>query len=75
MDVTGAERKRLKALAAVKGVSLKDYLLDNASHFRKDDKKKSPDELGDFLDERLRNAHAGRISKRKAGDIFKQAAL
>ncbi|HXS68793.1 MAG TPA: antitoxin [Candidatus Polarisedimenticolia bacterium] len=73
IDVTEDQHKRLKALAALSGVSLKDYLLKNALDSRKGDEEKALVELENFLDERLRKARAGKISKRKVGDIFKQA--
>ena len=74
IDVTDDQHKRLKALAALKGISLKDYLLEHALDSRKDhDEHAALAELESFLDERLRKARAGKISKRKAGDIFKQA--
>jgi hypothetical protein len=73
IDVTEDEHRRLKALAALKGVSLKDYLLKNALDSREKDEEKSLAELERFLDDRLRKAGAGKISKRKVGDIFKQA--
>ena len=71
IDVTEEEHKRLKALAALKGVSLKNYLLRNALDFREEDEEKALAELESFLDKRL--ATAGKISRRKVGDIFKQA--
>jgi len=52
IDVTEHQHKRLKTLAALKGVALKD-------------EKETLAELKNFLDERLRNARAGKISKRK----------
>ncbi len=58
--VTEHQHRGLKALAALKGVSLKD-------------EKETFAELESFLDERLRKARAGKISKRKAGKIFKPA--
>ena len=52
IDVTDLQQKRLTALAALKRVSLKD-------------EKETLAGLESFLDERLRNARAGKISKRK----------
>jgi len=73
IDVTEDQHKRLKALAALKGVSLKDYLLGNALDSSGDDEKKALAELESFLNDRLRDARAGKVSKRKVGEIFKQA--
>ena len=72
IDVTEDEHRRLKALAALKGVSLKDYLLENALDSRKDEEMALA-ELESFLDDRLKKGRAGKISRRKVGDIFKQA--
>ena len=38
-----------------------------------EDEQKALAELESFLDERLRKARAGKISRRKVGEIFKQA--
>jgi len=73
IDVTKDQHKRLKALAALKGVSLKHYLLENALDPRGNDEQKALAELESFLDDRLQKARAGKISKRKVGEIFKQA--
>src|SRR5437764_11807377 len=73
IDVTKDQHKRLKALAALRGVSLKDYLLKNALDSRDRDEEKALAELQNFLDGRLRKARAGKISRRKVGEIFKQA--
>lgn len=73
IDVTKDQHKRLKALAALKGVSLKDYLLGNALDSSGNDDKNALAELESFLDDRLRKARAGKVSKRKVGEIFKQA--
>jgi len=73
IDVTKDQHKRLKALAALRGVSLKDYLLENALDTREKDEEKALSELESFLDDRLQKARSGKMSKRKVGDIFKQA--
>lgn len=73
IDVTEDEHRRLKALAALKGVSLKDYLVKNALNFNEEDEEQALAELENFLNDRVRKAKAGKISKRKVGDIFKQA--
>lgn len=73
IDVTEDQHKRLKALAALKGISLKDYLLGNALDSSGNDEKKALAELESFLDDRLRKARAGKVSRRKVREIFKQA--
>lgn len=71
IDVSAEDHKRLKALAALQGVSLKDYLLRSA--LPSDGDKEELAELEVFLDERMRQAKAGMISKRTVGEIFQQA--
>lgn len=73
IDVTKDQHRRLKALAALKGVSLKDYLLGNALGSSEKTDQEALTELEEFLDDRLRKAREGKISRRKVGDIFKQA--
>jgi hypothetical protein len=73
IDVTEEEHKRLKALAALKGVSLKDYLIGSALDSRDTDDEKALGELEAFLDGRLRKAKSGKVSKRTVGNVFDQA--
>jgi len=73
IDVTERQHKRLKALAALKGVSLKDYLIENALDSHGKDEETALAELEGFLDDRLRKARAGKVSRRKVSEIFKQA--
>ena len=42
IDVTEEEHKRLKALAALQGVTLKEYLLKSALDARKEDEEEGP---------------------------------
>jgi hypothetical protein len=71
LDVTEEEHKRLKALAALQGVSLKEYLLRNSLPDKDDEQALA--ELERFLDERTSRAAVGKISKQTVGGIFKQA--
>jgi hypothetical protein len=73
IDVTKDQHRRLKALAALKGVSLKDYLLSNALDSREKGDREALAELESFLDDRVRKAREGKISRRNVTEIFKQA--
>jgi hypothetical protein len=73
IDVTDDEHKRLKALAALKGLTLKDYLIGSALDSRDADDEKALAELEAFLDKRVRAAKSGKVSKRKVAAIFDQA--
>jgi len=67
IDVTPEQYEQLKTLAARHGKSVEQLLLSQAL---------KPDndiaELEALLDERLRNARAGRVSQKTVGDIVAQ---
>lgn len=73
IDVTAEEHQKLKALAALQGKSIKDFVLastlgaQNGGPLEKD-----LAELEAILDTRLQSARAGRVSQRTIGDIFEQ---
>lgn len=72
IDVTDNEHQRLKALAALRGQSIKDYVLertlraDGADHG-------ALRELEELLDDRIRAARAGGVSRRTASEVFAEA--
>ena len=70
IDVTAEEHQRLKAMAALQGKSIKEFVL--ASTLGAQDENKALAELEAILDKRLKNARAGGVSKRTVGDIFDQ---
>lgn len=71
IDVTDAEHAKLKALAALKGQSIKEFVLSRTIG----DVELQPHlaELEALLDERIRSARATGTSDRTLGDIFGQA--
>lgn len=69
IDVTAAEHAKLKALAALKGQSIKDFVL---SRTLGDEEDAALAELEALLDKRLKNARADGVSSRTVGDIFEQ---
>ncbi len=74
IDVTEVEHKKLKAMAALQGKSIKDYVIERtlggAADVSETDALK---ELEALLDERIRSAQKGSISRRSVGAIFKDA--
>lgn len=72
IDVTPKEHQKLKALAALQGKSIKEYVLEctlGADSGGQD----AIAELDAILDERIREAEAGGISKRTVEEIFQEA--
>ena len=70
IDVTKEEHKRLKALAALQGVTLKAYLLNNALDTQNEDEEKALAELEGFLMARIHRAEKEGVSKRSVDEIF-----
>ena len=73
IDVTDGEHKKLKAVAALRGQSIKDYVLERT--LGADETDNGPLlELEKLLDSRIRAAKAGAVSRRTASEIFADAA-
>ncbi len=70
IDVTPQEHKRLKAMAALQGKTIKEFVL--ASTLGTQSESEAMLELEALLDKRLKNAKAGGVSSRTVGDIFAQ---
>lgn len=70
IDVTPHQHRQLKAVAALAGQSLKDYLLFRAIPREDDLGASSMQELEAFLDSRLEAGLAGNVSKRSVSDIW-----
>jgi hypothetical protein len=73
IDLTDAEHKKLKAVAAFRGQSIKDYVLERTLG-TKEDEHSALRELEDLLDTRIRDARAGAISRRSVSEIFAAVA-
>ncbi len=74
IDVTSEEHQKLKALAALQGKSIKDYVIERTLGAEGDKGVKSAlKELESLLDERIRSSKNGAISRRTVGMIFKDA--
>ncbi len=74
IDVTPEEHQKLKALAALKGRSIKDYVIERTLGMERDMSEEAAlKELEVLLDGRIRAAEAGAVSRRTVGEIFKDA--
>lgn len=70
IDVTPQQHQKLKAMAALQGKSIKEFVL--ACTLGEQDESQALAELEAILDQRLRNAQSGGISPRTVGDIIEQ---
>lgn len=74
IDVTSDEHQKLKALAALQGKSIKDYVIERTLGVDGDQAEQTAlRELESLLDERIRSAQHGAVSRRTVGMIFKDA--
>ena len=74
IDVTSEEHQKLKAMAALQGKSIKDYVIERTLGADKDPSEEPAlHELESLLDERIRSAKNGSVSRRTVGEIFGQA--
>ena len=74
IDVTSEEHQKLKAMAALQGKSIKDYVIERTLGADKDPGEAAAlKELEALLDERIRGAENGAVSRRTVGEIFKNA--
>lgn len=71
IDVTPEEHRRLKAMAALQGKSIKDFVLDRTIGAA--DTAAALAELEALLDERLRESDATGPSSRTVSEIFEEA--
>jgi uncharacterized protein (DUF1778 family) len=69
IDVTEDEHKKLKAMAALRGQSIKNYVLERTLV---DDAALA--ELEKLLDRRIQAAQAGGVSRRTVSEVFATAA-
>lgn len=69
IDVTDEEHKKLKAMAALSGRSIKRYVLERTLGTGDVDQA-ALQELEKLLDDRIRAAKRGAISRRTASEVF-----
>ena len=74
IDVTPEEHKKLKAIAALKGKSIKEYVIERTLGGRENQSEDAAlRELESILDERIREAERGSVSHRTVEEIFEEA--
>ncbi len=74
IDVTPQEHQRLKAMAALQGKSIKEFVLDSTLGSQNDpDVERDLAELEATLDQRIKEAETSGTSTRTVEDIFQQA--
>jgi uncharacterized protein (DUF1778 family) len=74
IDVTDAQHQRLKALAALQGKSIKEFVLERTlgSSDPASDEAAAMAELEELLRKRVEHFKAGGVSKRTVHEIFEQ---
>jgi predicted HicB family RNase H-like nuclease len=70
IDVSTEDHQKLKALAALQGKSIKDYVLERALGSPEQDEIKALAELESFLDDRIRQTEQKGISSQSVEDVF-----
>ena len=74
IDVTDEEHQRLKAMAALQGKSIKEYVIERTLGLNKNAGEAGAlAELEALLDRRIRNGQKEAVSGRTVGEIFKSA--
>jgi len=74
IDVSPEQHQRLKAMAALQGKSIKEFVLASTlgSQAPDSDEAAALAELETLLDKRLANARNGDVSPRSVGDLVEQ---
>ncbi len=72
IDVTPDEHQKLKALAALQGKSIKDYVIERTLGATEDSDQETLVALESFLDARIRGAKNGSVSRRTAREVFEE---
>ena len=74
IDVTPGEHQKLKAMAALKGKSIKDYVIERTLGAAGGaEEERALEALESLLDARIHRAKNGAVSRRTVGAIFKEA--
>lgn len=76
IDITAEEHQKLKAIAALKGQSIKDYvlgrILDDAPSLTGMSEDEAFSALADFLQPRIEQARQGELSSKSIADIRRE---
>ncbi len=71
IDLTPEQHQKIKAVAALQGKSIKEYVLAQILPTSSDENM-ALSELEMLLDERIKSAKAGKISKKSVEEIFQE---
>ena len=71
IDLTPEQHQKIKAVAALQGKSIKEYVLAQILPASSDEDM-ALNELETLLDERIKLARAGKISKKSVEEIFQE---
>lgn len=71
IDLTPEQHQKIKAVAALQGKSIKEYVLAQILP-ASSDADMALNELETLLDERIKSARAGKISKKSVEEIFQE---
>jgi len=70
IDVSEEQHQKIKAMAALQGKSIKNFVLDRTLNTIDEDNALA--ELEALLDERIHHSQKGKISKRPVMDVFQE---
>ena len=75
IEITESQHQRIKALAALRGVSLKDFILERtlAKADEADGEEEALEELERLLAPRIEEALAGKVSKLTVTEVAERA--
>jgi len=71
IDLTPEQHQKIKAIAAMQGKSIKEYVLNQILPTSSDEEMALL-ELEAFLDERVKSVQAGKISQKSVKEIFQE---
>jgi uncharacterized protein (DUF1778 family) len=71
IDLTPEQHQKIKAVAALQGKSIKEYVLAQILPTSSDENM-ALNELEMLLDKRIKSAKAGKISKKSVEEIFQE---
>ena len=71
IDLTPEQHQKIKAVAALQGKSIKEYVLAQILPASSDEDM-ALSELETLLDERIKSVRAGKISKKSVEEIFQE---
>jgi hypothetical protein len=74
IEVMSKEHQKFKAMAPLRGQSIKDYVIEHTLGADEDPREEAAlHELEALLDDRIRSAKNGSAGRRTVGEIFRRA--